>query len=63
MRFPECLDALRETVGNSRSVSALPTSFTDSVPAVADGSVVLDELFRDPSGASPEGIRCENSEC
>ncbi|MEU2305024.1 MULTISPECIES: ROK family transcriptional regulator [Streptomyces] len=56
MHVPECLDALREAVGNSRSASVLPTSFSDSVLAVAGGSVVLDELFRDPLGVSPEGI-------
>ncbi|MEU2375627.1 ROK family transcriptional regulator [Streptomyces misionensis] len=56
MHVPECLDALREAVGNSRSASVLPTSFSDSVLAVAGGSVVLDELFRDPLGVSPEDI-------
>ncbi|MFJ4801000.1 ROK family protein [Streptomyces murinus] len=56
IHFEECLDALREAAGNSRSAAVLPTSFPDSVLAVAGGSVLLDALFRDPLGASPEGI-------
>ncbi|MBG7697501.1 ROK family transcriptional regulator [Streptomyces sp. MC1] len=51
-----CLDAFRDAVGPARSTAVLPTSFPDSVLAVAGGSVVLDALFRDPLGASPEGI-------
>ncbi|MYU08952.1 ROK family protein [Streptomyces sp. SID8366] len=56
IHFEECLDALREAAGNSRSAAVLATSFPDSVLAVAGGSVLLDALFRDPLGASPEGI-------
>ncbi|MEW2398560.1 ROK family protein [Streptomyces sp. NPDC046862] len=49
----DCLAALRETVGADRAASVLPTSFPESVLAVAGGSVALDVLFRDPLGASP----------
>ncbi|MEV7501370.1 ROK family transcriptional regulator [Streptomyces sp. NPDC093018] len=56
IHFEECLDALREAAGNSRSAAVLPTSFPDSVLAVAGGSVLLDALFRDPLSASPESI-------
>ncbi|MFF0778780.1 ROK family protein [Streptomyces sp. NPDC003720] len=56
MRFDDCLTALREAAGERRAASVLPTSFPDSVLAVAGGSVMLDVLFRDPLGASPETI-------
>lgn len=49
----DCLAALREAVGADRAASVLPTSFPESVLAVAGGSVALDVLFRDPLGASP----------
>ncbi|OIJ69420.1 ROK family protein [Streptomyces mangrovisoli] len=53
---PECLAALREAVGPDRAAAVVPTSFPDSVLAVAGGSVVLDVLYRDPLSASPEAI-------
>ncbi|OIJ87187.1 sugar kinase [Streptomyces sp. MUSC 14] len=56
IHFEDCLAALREAAGIRRTAAVLPTSFPDSVLAVAGGSVVLDVLFRDPLGASPEGI-------
>lgn len=56
MHREDCLAALREAAGNHRSAAVRPTSFPDSVLAVAGGSVVLDALFRDPLGASPEAI-------
>jgi predicted NBD/HSP70 family sugar kinase len=56
VHFEDCLGALREAVGESRAAAVLPTSFPDSVLAVAGGSVILDALFRDPLGLSPEGI-------
>ncbi|MFE5400592.1 ROK family protein [Streptomyces sp. NPDC056580] len=56
MRFDDCLSALREAAGKRRAASVLPTSFPDSVLAVAGGSVMLDVLFRDPLGVSPEAI-------
>ncbi|WP_037675564.1 ROK family transcriptional regulator [Streptomyces griseus] len=49
----DCLAALREAVGAERASAVVPTSFPDSVPATAGGSVVLDVLYRDPLGASP----------
>ncbi|MFJ9904227.1 ROK family protein [Streptomyces sp. NPDC101152] len=52
----DCLDALREGVGAERAASVLPTSFPDSVLAVAGGSVALDVLYRDPLAASPRPI-------
>jgi len=53
----DCLDALREAVGPERASAVVPTSFADSVLAVAGGSVVLDVLYRDPLGSagSPPG--------
>ncbi|MFJ5529047.1 ROK family protein [Streptomyces sp. NPDC093261] len=48
----DCLSALREAVGADRAAAVLPTSFPDSVLAVAGGSVALDVLYRDPLGAS-----------
>ncbi|MGW1585796.1 ROK family protein [Streptomyces sp. NPDC002386] len=56
MRFDDCLTALREAAGMRRAASVLPTSFPDSVLALAGGSVMLDVLFRDPLGVSPEAI-------
>ncbi|WP_329340559.1 ROK family protein [Streptomyces sp. NBC_01352] len=50
----DCLSALREAVGAERAAAVVPTSFADSVLAVAGGSVALDVLYRDPLGASPE---------
>ena len=52
----DCLDALREEVGAERAASVLPTSFPDSLLAVAGGSVALDVLYRDPLAASPRPI-------
>ncbi|TDT41003.1 putative NBD/HSP70 family sugar kinase [Streptomyces sp. BK208] len=54
MHRTDCLAALREAVGTERAAHVFPTSFPDSVLAVAGGSVVLDVLYRDPLGASPE---------
>ncbi|MFF7975580.1 ROK family protein [Streptomyces sp. NPDC007905] len=56
MHFEDCLTALREAAGIRRAAAVLPTSFPESVLAVAGGSVVLDVLYRDPLGASPEAI-------
>ncbi|KOU67331.1 ROK family transcriptional regulator [Streptomyces sp. MMG1533] len=50
----DCLSALREEVGAERAAAVVPTSFADSVLAVAGGSVALDVLYRDPLGASPD---------
>ncbi|WP_369036211.1 ROK family protein [Streptomyces adonidis] len=50
----DCLAALREGVGADRAASVVPTSFPDSVLAVAGGSVALDVLYRDPLAASSE---------
>ncbi|MEU1160564.1 ROK family protein [Streptomyces sp. NPDC090075] len=52
----DCLAALREAVGPERAALVAPTSFGDSVLAVAGGSVVLDVLYRDPLSASPRLI-------
>ncbi|WP_405737159.1 ROK family protein [Streptomyces sp. NBC_00028] len=52
----DCLAALRAEVGAGRAGSVIPTSFPDSVLAVAGGSVALDVLYRDPLTASPEAI-------
>jgi len=49
----DCLRALREEVGDARASAVVPTSFPDSVLAVAGGSVMLDVLFRDPLSVSP----------
>ncbi|WP_280876977.1 ROK family protein [Streptomyces pseudovenezuelae] len=51
MHREDCLAALREGVGDERAGSVVPTSFPDSVLAVAGGSVVLDVLYRDPLSA------------
>jgi hypothetical protein len=52
----DCLRALREGVGDERAACVVPTSFPDSVLAMAGGSVALDVLYRDPLAASPEAI-------
>lgn len=46
----DCLGALREEVGRERGALVVPTSFAESVLAVAGGSVALDVLYRDPLG-------------
>lgn len=56
MHREDCLAALRDAIGTERAADVFPTSFPDSVLAVAGGSVVLDVLYRDPLGASPEAI-------
>ena len=48
IRREDCLRALREEVGDARASAVVPTSFPDSVLAVAAGSVMLDVLYRDP---------------
>ncbi|MBK6018739.1 ROK family transcriptional regulator [Streptomyces sp. MBT53] len=52
----DCLRALREEVGDARASAVVPTSFPDSVLAVAGGSVMLDVLFRDPLSVSQATI-------
>ncbi|MFI8227556.1 ROK family protein [Streptomyces sp. NPDC085900] len=52
----DCLSALRDGVGIERAAHVVPTSFPDSVLAVAGGSVVLDVLYRDPLAMSPRTI-------
>ncbi|GAA4074633.1 ROK family transcriptional regulator [Streptomyces shaanxiensis] len=52
----DCLAALRSGVGDGRAAAVVPTSFPDSVLAVAGGSVALDVLYRDPLAVSPEAI-------
>lgn len=52
----DCLGALRGEVGDARASAVVPTSFPDSVLAVAGGSVVLDVLYRDPLRVSPGPI-------
>ncbi|MER5749925.1 ROK family transcriptional regulator [Streptomyces sp. NPDC002088] len=54
MHREDCLVALREEVGPARSGSVSPTSFPESVLAVAGGSVALDVLYRDPLAAPPD---------
>ncbi|MEU5344978.1 ROK family transcriptional regulator [Streptomyces sp. NPDC020766] len=49
----DCLAALREEVGPDRAAAVVPTSFPDSVLAVAGGSVALDVLYRDPLSVPP----------
>jgi predicted NBD/HSP70 family sugar kinase len=49
----DCLGALRAEVGADRAASVLPTSFPESVLAVAGGSVALDVVYRDPLSLSP----------
>nr|BFD84836.1 hypothetical protein StreXyl84_42370 [Streptomyces sp. Xyl84] len=48
----DCLAALRDAVGAGRAHVVVPTGFTDSVLAVAGGSVALDVLYRDPLSVS-----------
>ncbi|WP_416980839.1 ROK family protein [Streptomyces sp. T028] len=48
----DCLAALREEVGAERAGCVAPTSFRDSVLAVAGGAVALDVLYRDPLAVS-----------
>lgn len=48
----DCLRALREEVGPDRAAAVVPTSFPESVLAVAGGSVALDVFYRDPLGVS-----------
>lgn len=54
MHREDCLSALREAVGAERAAAVVPSSFPDSVLAVAGGSVALDVIYRDPLAASPE---------
>jgi predicted NBD/HSP70 family sugar kinase len=56
IRREDCLRALREEVGDARASAVVPTSFPDSVLAVAGGSVMLDVLYRDPLSVSPATI-------
>ncbi|MCX4762168.1 ROK family protein [Streptomyces sp. NBC_01275] len=49
----DCLAALREEVGAGRSAAVSPSSFPDSVLAMAGGAVALDVLYRDPLDVSP----------
>ncbi len=56
MHREDCLTALREEAAAGRAATVSPSSFPDSVLAVAGGSVALDVLYRDPLGASPEAI-------
>ncbi|WP_062650432.1 ROK family transcriptional regulator [Streptomyces maremycinicus] len=51
----DCLAALRDEVGPGRSATVSPSSFPDSVLAVAGGAVALDVLYRDP--LAPSGLR------
>ncbi|MEW1832943.1 ROK family protein [Streptomyces sp. NPDC088196] len=53
IRREDCLRALREEVGDARASAVVPTSFPDSVLAVAGGSVMLDVLYRDPLSVCP----------
>ncbi|RZU24871.1 ROK family transcriptional regulator [Streptomyces sp. BK239] len=48
----DCLAAVREEVGPDRAASVAPSSFPDSVLAVAGGAVALDVLYRDPLAVS-----------
>ncbi|MFD7338962.1 ROK family protein [Streptomyces violascens] len=48
----DCLGAVREEVGEERAALVVPSSFPDSVLAVAGGSVALDVLYHDPLSAS-----------
>ncbi|MET7652408.1 ROK family protein [Streptomyces sp. NPDC005486] len=56
----DCLAALRDEVGAGRSAAVQPSSFPDSVLAMAGGAVALDVLYRDPL-ASPPGVPREPS--
>lgn len=60
----DCLAALRDEVGAGRSAAVSPSSFPDSVLAVAGGAVALDVLYRDPLASSrpcPAGVPPEPS--
>ncbi|MFE7933373.1 ROK family protein [Streptomyces sp. NPDC057456] len=60
----DCLAALRDEVGAGRSAAVSPSSFPDSVLAVAGGAVALDVLYRDPLASSwprPPGVPPESS--
>ncbi|MER6788588.1 ROK family transcriptional regulator [Streptomyces sp. NPDC000658] len=48
----DCLAALRDEVGADRAAAVSPSSFPDSVLAVAGGAVALDVLYRDPLTSS-----------
>jgi predicted NBD/HSP70 family sugar kinase len=54
MHREDCLSALREEVGPERAAAVVPSSFPDSVLAMAGGSVALDMIYRDPLAVSPE---------
>ncbi|MFJ1804914.1 MULTISPECIES: ROK family protein [unclassified Streptomyces] len=56
----DCLAALRDEVGAGRSAAVQPSSFPESVLAMAGGAVALDVLYRDPL-ASPPGVPPEPS--
>jgi len=58
----DCLAALREEVGPDRAAAVVPTSFPDSVLAVAGGSVALDVLYRDPLSASSSASSSRSSD-
>jgi predicted NBD/HSP70 family sugar kinase len=49
----DCLAALRDEVGPQRAACVAPSSFPDSVLAVAGGAVALDVLYRDPLTVPP----------
>ncbi|MFF8634636.1 ROK family protein [Streptomyces pilosus] len=51
---PDCLAALRGELDDERAATVVPTSFPDSLLAVAGGAVALDVLYRDPLAVSPE---------
>ena len=53
---PDCLAALRGELDPARAETVTPTSFPESVLAVAGGAVALDVLYRDPLSVSPERI-------
>ncbi|WP_327183086.1 ROK family transcriptional regulator [Streptomyces sp. NBC_01334] len=60
----DCLAALRDEVGAGRSAAVSPSSFPDSVLAVAGGAVALDVLYRDPLASPwprPAGVPPEPS--
>jgi predicted NBD/HSP70 family sugar kinase len=57
----DCLGALRQAVGPERASAVVPTSFPDSVLAVAGGSVALDVLYRDPLGFSGSSVSPRSS--
>jgi len=48
----DCLAALREEAGPDRAAAVAPTSFPESVLAVAGGAVALDVVYRDPLSVS-----------